>query len=103
MVERFRIPAPPRLPVVATVAVAAGLPLVMFSLQWAFRPLFEGVPFILFLLAVALSAWAGGLASGLVTVAVSATLGYAFLRGSGDATVVASAHVGAGSSSRPRS
>lgn len=96
MVERFRIPAPPRLPVVAAVAVAAGLPLVMFSLQSAFRPLFEGVPFILFLLAVALSAWAGGLASGLVTVALSATLGYAFLRGSGDANVAASAHVGAG-------
>jgi signal transduction histidine kinase len=95
MVERFRIPAPPRLPFVATVAMAVGLSLVMFSLQLAFRPLFEGVPFILFLLAVALSAWAGGLASGLVSVALSSVLGYAFLRGSGDATVVAAAHVGA--------
>jgi signal transduction histidine kinase len=94
MADRFRIPAPPRLPAVATVAVATGLPLLVFLLQSAVRVVFEGVPFILFLLAVALSAWAGGVVAGLVAIALSCALGYAFLLGSADPTVAAGGHLG---------
>jgi signal transduction histidine kinase len=85
MVERFRIPPPPRLTPLASIGVALGLPLLAFAFQSAFRPLFEGIPFVLFLLSAALVAWAGGLASGLLSVAISGGFGYAFLRASADA------------------
>ncbi|ABS26344.1 ATP-binding protein [Anaeromyxobacter sp. Fw109-5] len=93
MAERFRIPAPPRLPPLAASAVAIGLPLLMFALDSVFRVLLEGVPFVLFLLAVALASWVGGLVPGLVSVALSAALGYAFLRGSADPATVSGAHL----------
>jgi signal transduction histidine kinase len=91
--DRFRIPAPPRLPAIAAVAVASGLPLLVFLLESAVRSVFEGVPFVLFLLAVALSAWAGGFVPGLVAVALSSALGYAFLLGSTEPAVASGAHV----------
>ncbi|WP_242346808.1 sensor histidine kinase [Anaeromyxobacter terrae] len=82
MDDRFRIPAPPRLRGATALAASIVLPLLVFSVEWMFRSLFEGVPFILFLLAVALVAWAGGLLPGLVSVALSGALGYAFLTAS---------------------
>jgi signal transduction histidine kinase len=85
MAERFRIPAPPRLSPIAAFGVAILLPVLMLAFQTAFRPLFQGIPFILFMLAVVLTAWAGGLAPGLLAVGLSAAAGYAFLRTSGGA------------------
>jgi signal transduction histidine kinase len=93
MAERFRIPPPPRLPASATIALAIGLPLLAFSVESALGQLFEGIPFVLFFLAVALAAWAGGLAPGLVAVAVSAACGYVFIRASGSAPHAAGAPV----------
>ncbi|WP_242356477.1 MULTISPECIES: ATP-binding protein [Anaeromyxobacter] len=94
MAERFRIPAPPRLSDAAALSVAAGLPLLVFSLEWSLRELFIGVPYVLFTLAVVLAAWAGGLVGGLVAVALSAALGYAFVSGGAPAVAPASAHLG---------
>jgi signal transduction histidine kinase len=82
MVERFRIPPPPRLGPLAAIGVAVGLPLLTLALQSAFRARFEGIPFVLFVLAVALAAWAGGLASGLLATVASTGLAYEFLRSS---------------------
>ena len=93
MAEPFRIPAPPRLTPLAAFAVAIGLPLVMFAVDSAFRPILEGVPFILFLLAVALTSWSAGLVLGLVAVALSAALGYVFLQGSEDVSTASGAHL----------
>ncbi len=62
--------------------MAGGLPLAAFAVELAFRSMFEEVPFALFFLAVALSAWVGGLAPGGVAVVLSAALGWAYLRGS---------------------
>jgi signal transduction histidine kinase len=85
MAERFRVPPPPHLPRLAELGVAVALPLATVALQSAFRPLFEGIPFVLFLLAVGLVAWAGGLGPGLLAVAVSAGSGWAFLRSAASA------------------
>jgi signal transduction histidine kinase len=82
MTERFRIPPPPRLPRLAALGVAFGLPLLTLAFQSAFRPLFEGIPFVGFMLAVVLAAWAGGLLPGMLAVGLSAAFGYGFLRAS---------------------
>jgi signal transduction histidine kinase len=93
MAERFRIPPPPRLPAVAAFALALGLPLLTFVLESALRPVFENLPFIVFVLAVALAAWTGGLTLGLASAALSGGLAYAFLTTSRDPDLVASAKV----------
>jgi signal transduction histidine kinase len=92
MAERFRIPPPPRLSRLAALGTAIALPLASLAFQLAFRTLFEGIPFILFMLAVVLAAWAGGLVPGILALALSAAGGYVFLQ-SGGAGRSEAAHV----------
>lgn len=93
MAERFRIPAPPRLSVAASMVVAVALPVLVFAVEWSARGPLERVPFVLFLIAVALAAGAGGLAAGLLSGALSAGLGYAFLLASTSPAIAAEAHL----------
>ena len=95
MAARFRIPDPPRLPGPAAVVVACVLPAVAFALAAGIPAIFERIPFTPFFLAVALAAWAGGFVPGLLSVAVSVGLGWAFLAGSKTAALAEGARLSA--------
>jgi len=79
MAEAFRIAAPPRLPATGSYAIAAALPAAAFALAVFGRTVFQSAPFLPFLLAVLAAAWLGGLGPGIVSVAASSCLSYAFI------------------------
>jgi signal transduction histidine kinase len=87
--QRFRVPAPPRLRPLAALAVAVALPLVGYLAESGSGHLFNRSAWAPYFLAVAISAWAGGLGASLLTVVLSTGLGYAFLRADGGTTVAA--------------
>jgi signal transduction histidine kinase len=95
MAARFRIPDPPRLSSPAALVLAVALPTVAFGLATGAPGIFGRIPFTPFFLAVALSAWAGGFACGLVSVAASFGFGWTLVAGSTVGELAASAHLSA--------
>jgi signal transduction histidine kinase len=79
MVEHFRVPAPPRLPLAAALGLALLLPVAAYATAVAAQGLFENAPFLLFVLAVLGTAWCGGILPALASVGASAFLSYAFI------------------------
>jgi signal transduction histidine kinase len=78
----FRVPLPPRLGLVASLATAIAIPAAAYAIESFARPVAQTLPFALFFIAVAISSWLGGGRAGLLSTAVSAVLAYFFLRGS---------------------
>jgi signal transduction histidine kinase len=102
MGERFRVPPPPVLPVPAAYALALAVPVVTLVIQTLLRRWLEAEPSVLFLVAVALVAWAGGFWPGFVATLGAAGLGGWFLASSasperaGEAALMAAVFVPAG-------
>jgi signal transduction histidine kinase len=102
MGERFRVPPPPVLPVPAAYALALVMPVVTLLIQTLLRRWLEAEPSVLFLVAVAVVAWAGGFGPGLVATLGAAGLGGWFVAASasperaGEAALAAVVFVPAG-------
>ena len=94
VISSFRIPRPPRFPPAINYALAVLLPVAAWFIQQALRGWIESIPFVLFFLVLSVVASIGGLGPGLLSVAVSALMGYAFLARSPDLARAASAAVG---------
>jgi K+-sensing histidine kinase KdpD len=93
MAENFKVPPPPQMGRATGFTLA--LPLTALLVQDALRAWIEPIPFVLFFFTVGVVSWLAGWKPALLSVVVSAALGFWFLRESASAVRVSGARVGA--------
>jgi two-component system, OmpR family, sensor kinase len=95
LVNRFRIPPPPRLSAPAAYALALLMPVVALLIEMGLRPWVESIPFVLFFFVVSLASSIGGWGPGALSVAASSACGWLFLSTSPSPDRAAGALIGA--------